>query len=340
MTSSLPQSQPLAAQVDSLRQDATAPDTTGIVQEFNDAFSRAIGLMWEGRWSEMLSELRDGVIEMLGTFLPNALVALLALLLLYAIYRAVDSTLERVLDRSRRIDAGLKNLLLKTYRVVALVLIGVIVLGQLGVNTTGLLAGLSIVGIAVGFAARDSLENFISGITIMIDQPFRVGDNIEIGDRFGEVDEITLRSTRIRTVRNEVVIVPNTQMITEQLVNHTKRNTLRVDIPFGIAYKERLAEARAALLPLVEGDERILKKPAPSVVVNEMADSSVNMTFRFYLRNPKQEVPVRWEYTEKVYEALRETGIEIPFPHLQLHIDEAKAFANAPFMHSDGASSE
>lgn len=329
------QTQLFPAQADSLQQQAVGADTTGVVQDFNNAFSRAIGLMWEGEWGAVATEFRDGFIELLGTFLPNALTAFLAFLILYAMYRAIDSMLGQVLERSRRIDAGLQNLLLKTYRVVALVLIAVIVLGQLGVNTTGLLAGLSIAGIAVGFAARDSLENFISGITILIDEPFKVGDNIEIGDQFGEVDEITLRSTRVRTVRNEIVIVPNTQMITDVLINHTKRNTIRVDIPFGIAYDERPAEARAVLLPLVEDDDRILQKPSPSVVVTELADSSVNMTLRFYLRNPKEEVPVRWEYTEKVREALREADIEIPFPHLQLHIDEAQAFADAPFMHTN-----
>lgn len=340
---STPQSQLFTAQADTLRQNAAAQDSleVGAVQEFNDAFTEAIDLMLSGQWEEVVAVLRDGVmIQLLGQFIPNALRAFLAFIILYLAYRLIDSALSQVLERSRRIDAGLQNLLLKTYRVTALLLIGVIVLGQLGVNTTGLLAGLSIVGIAVGFAARDSLENFISGITILIDEPFKIGDNIEIGDQFGEVDEITLRSTRIRTVRNETVVVPNTQMITEQLINHTKRNTLRVDIPFGIGYDEHPSEARAVLLPLIEDDDRILTKPAPSVVVNEMADSSVNMAFRFYLRNPKQEVPVRWEYVEKVREALREADIEIPFPHLQLHIDEAKAFAEAPFMRHNGASSE
>lgn len=340
----LPQSQsPFSVQVDPTAQQEAPADTSetpadtleeGVVQDINDAFTEAVNHMLAGRWEEVFSILSsDVLIQLLGEFLPRVLAAILAFVVLYATYRAIDSMLARVLDRSQRVDAGLQNLLLKTYRVTALVLIGVIVLGQLGVNTVGLVAGLSIAGIALGFAARDSLENFISGITILIDEPFKVGDNIEIGDQFGEVDEITLRSTRIRTVRNEIVIVPNTQMITEQLINHTKRNTLRVDIPFGIAYKEYPAEAREVLLPLVADDDRILQRPAPTVVVTEMADSSVNMALRFYLRNPKEEVPVRWEYTEKVREALREADIEIPFPHLQLFIDEAKAFAEVPFAH-------
>jgi small conductance mechanosensitive channel len=109
-------------------------------------------------------------------------------------------------------------------------------------------------------------------------------------------------------------------------MNHTKRNVLRLDIPFGIAYKERPDEAREALLPIVEDDDRILSDPSPTAVVTEMDDSSVNMLLRFYLRDPSQEVPMRWEYTEKVRETLRDADIEIPFPHRQLFLDEAEAF--------------
>jgi small conductance mechanosensitive channel len=204
------------------------------------------------------------------------------------------------------------------------------------VEVTGLVAGLSIAGIAVGFAARDSLENFISGVTILLDEPFKVGDFIVVDDEYGQVDEITLRSTRIRTVRNEVMVLPNTMMITQRVVNHSKRGVLRVDIPFGIAYKEYPEEARQVVLDLADDDDRIRSTPSPSVVVTEMAGSSVNMILRMYLRDPRDEVPLRWEYTEKVREALREADIEVPFPHMQLFLDEAKAFEGTRLMERPG----
>jgi small conductance mechanosensitive channel len=213
---------------------------------------------------------------------------------------------------------------MKSYRVVALTFIGAMVLSSLGINITALVAGLSIAGIAVGFAARDSLENFIAGVTILLDKPFKVGDYIVIEDHYGQVDEITLRSTRIRSVRNEVMVMPNTQMITQHVVNHTKQNTLRIDIDFGIAYKEYPADAREVVLKTVEGDDRVLTRPDPTVVVNGMGDSAVTMQLRFYIRDPSEEVKMRWEYTEKVREALREADIEIPFPHRQLYLDEAR----------------
>jgi len=308
--------------------DAPA-DTTAVnraVDEFSNAFSQALQHLINGQWEALYDLLSSGLVYLTGLFLERGLQAFAAFLLLYLIYRGLSTTLYRVLDRSESIEPGLQSVLLKTFRVVTLVFIGTIVLDQLGLNVAVLIGGLSIAGIIAGFAARDSLENFISGVTVLVDQPFHVGDYIEIDDEYGQVDEITLRSTRIRTVRNEIIIRPNSQMITQRVINHTKRNVLRIDISFGIAYKEYPQEAREVLLPLTDDDDRVFSEPSPSVVVTAMNDSSVDMMLRFYVRDPSQEVPIRWEYTEKVREALREADIEIPFPHQQLFLDEAKAF--------------
>lgn len=311
--------------------DTSATDVAaGAVERFNEFFQEVIRLFLAGDWERLNVLFYEGGVRLMGLFLENGLKALAAFLVLYVIYKGIDKTLHRVLTHSRGIDAGLESLLQKSYRVVAFVFIGSIVLGQVGVNVTALVAGLSIAGIAVGFAARDSLENFISGVTILVDQPFRVGDHIVIDGEYGRVSEITLRSTRIQTVRNEVMVLPNTEMITQRVVNHTKQNTLRVDIEFGIAYKEYPEEAREVVLPLVQDDDRVLSTPSPTAVVTSMGDSSVNMALRFYINDPSQELPVRWEYTEKVREALRTADIEIPFPHRQLFLDEAKGLDGLP----------
>jgi len=316
-------------------QDTTASDTNSVdqaVDRFSNAFSEAIRLFFEGNWDGLYTHLADGAFYLFGLFTERGLQALAAFLLLYVIYRLLSITLEQTLDRAESIEPGLQSLLLKTFRVVAFFFIGTVVLDQFGVDVTVLLGGLGIAGIVAGFAARDSLENFIAGVTVLVDKPFRVGDYIEIDDQYGQVDEITLRSTRLRTVRNRIMVLPNTEMITQRVMNHTKRNVIRLDIPFGIAYKERPEEARKVLLPIVEGDDRILTEPSPTAVVTEMGDSSVDMSLRFYIRDPGQEVPMRWEYTEKVRETLREANIEIPFPHRQLFLDEAKALEGSKLL--------
>ncbi len=325
-------------------EDSPTAEATEGLSEFNQTFSEAVRLFLEGDWELMSEQLWESALSLSAIVLPRLLLATIAFAIFYTAYRLVDGALTQILDRSDRVDAGLQNLLLKSYRVAAIVLITIIVLGQLGIDVTALVAGLSIAGIALGFAARDSLENFISGVTILVDEPFLVGDYIEVESEYGQVDEITLRSTRIRTVRNEIMVLPNSFMISNPLVNHTKRNTVRVDVDFGIAYKEYPDEARQVVLPLCEGDDRILSTPSPTVIVTEMAGSSVNMKLRFYLRDPSTEVPMGWEYTEKVREALREADIEIPFPHMQLFLDEAKGLEHSvlfdrPDATSNGSSS-
>jgi len=328
-------------------QESPAADSTAMdqaVDQFNNTFSNALEFFLDGNWDALYDLLSSGMVYLTGLFLERGLKALAAFLLLYVLYRLLATGLFRVLDRSEGIEPGLQSVLLKTFRVVTLLFIGVIVLDQLGLNVTVLIGGLSIAGVIAGFAARDSLENFISGITILVDKPFQVGDYIEIEDEYGQVDEITLRSTRIRTVQNEIIVLPNLQMITQRVINHTKRNVLRVDVDFGIAYKEYPEEAREVLLPLTEDDDRIFSEPSPTVVVTGMNDSSVDMALRFYIRDPSQEVPIRWEYTEKVREALREADIEIPFPHRQLFLDEAKALQGSkllsPVQQDNGAGQE
>jgi small conductance mechanosensitive channel len=324
-----------AAQKLTTARDTTASDSSAVnqaVDQFSNAFSEALRLFFAGNWDGLYDHLANGALNLFGLFTERGLQALAAFLLLFVIYRLLAVALGRALDRSDSIEPGLQSLLLKTFRVLAFFFIGTVVLDQIGVNVAVLVGGLGIAGIVAGFAARDSLENFIAGVTVLVDKPFRVGDYIEIDDQYGQVDEITLRSTRLRTVRNRIMVLPNTEMITKRVMNHTKQNVLRLDIPFGIAYKERPEEAREVLLPITDEDDRILQEPAPSVIAKEMSDSSVDMAFRFYIREPNQEVPIRWEYTEKVRETLRDADIEIPFPHRQLFLDEAKALEDTDLL--------
>lgn len=261
---------------------------------------------------------------MLDDFLPAAISAVFVFLLFYVVYRGLAGLLEASLRRSSRVDEGLQHLMVRSFRIASWSFIAVVVLSQFGINVTALLAGLSIVGIAVGFAAKDTLENFISGMAIMMDRPFRVGDFINVDGTYGRVQEITLRSTRLRTQNDEIMVMPNIAMINQKLVNHSLLPSLRVQVSFGIAYKEYPAEVRKTVLRLFEGDSRLDPNRPPNVVVTKLGDSSVDLEARFFVNDPSLEVPMRTEYTEKIREALRESGIEIPFPHMQLHIDGAE----------------
>ena len=308
-----------SAAADSLQSDSSILSLTPRLAE---AQSQLI----DGQWEEIIKTFYTELTSIAATFIPRLASALFVLFLFYLLFRFSSKLLRQLLHRSKHVDAGLEGLLTKTYAVVAWIFIGIMVLAQFGINVTALLAGLSVAGIAVGFAAQDTLQNFIAGITILTDRPFRIGHFVEVDQVYGQVEEITLRSTRVRTPNNEVMVMPNSLMINQKLVNHSLFGVLRIEIPFGIAYKEFPQEARDVVLAIVKGDERLHPDYTPDVVVTSLNDSSVDMKLRLHISDSKLAVPMKSEYTERIREALRDADIEIPFPHLQLFIDEAKAF--------------
>ena len=327
----------LASTADSLARAAAdslgATDSTALGQVRRE-IEETGRLIAEGRFDEVAERAADLAV---GFALGHLLPALVVGLVFWALYRFAAPAVVAPLRRSRRMDQGVQQLIERAVRLAVGAIGVVIVLDQLGINVAALVAGLGIAGLALGFAARDTMENLIAGVTILLDQPFVVGDNVELEDTFGTVHEITLRSTRLRTLDHQMAVFPNTQMIAQRVLNHTRlgkvgAGALRVRVPFGIAYKEFPQEAREVVLALTKGDKRLHPDYPPAVVVTEMNASSVDMELRLHLRDPKLEVPVRFEYLEKVREALRAADIEVPFPHLQLFIDEAKAFENTRLM--------
>jgi len=322
--------QPDSLTTDSLAADSAAADTaaalvdtTGGVGRLGRDLGEAAEAASQGRFDEAFGRIADGL---LAFAIENLLPAILLAGLFWFVLRVVLGVLDRALGRASRVDTGVQQLILRFARVVVLSIAGIVVLDELGVAVAPFVAGLGIAGIAIGFAAQDTVQNLIAGVTIILDRPFQVGDNIELHDTFGTVEEITLRTTRVRTLDNQMAILPNANVISEKIINHSMLRALRIVVPFGIAYKESPQAAREAVLAITEGDERLHPDYPPAAVVTGLGDSSVDMALRIHLKDPSLEVPVQLEYQEKVFDALRAADIEIPFPHLQLFIDEAKAF--------------
>lgn len=195
---------------------------------------------------------------------------------------------------------------------------------QLKINITSLLAGVGGMGLALSFAAQDTVGNIISGVVIIIDGPFKEGDWILIGGMHANVTEIRLRTTLLTTFDNESVVVPNKQFSQERIVNYTMTPNSRIKVPIGIAYKEDMQQARGIMLETIKGDDRILLDPAPNVIVTDLGESSVNMQLRFWTEDPLLKFNFMWEYTEKCKQAMDQAGIEIPFPHMQLFLEKTE----------------
>ena len=190
-----------------------------------------------------------------------------------------------------------------------------------------LVTGLGVVGIAVGFAAQDTLGNFIAGTTLLVERPFRIGDWVQVNEQVGKVREITLRNTRLVTRDNVYTSIPNSAVASSEILNFSAGGPLRLTVELGIAYGESVEAARAVLVPVMQQNEKIMQRPLPLVRVDELADSSVNLQLIFWIAPSEiaTEPGLRAAILEASKVALDEAEIEIPFPHLQLFIDGAKA---------------
>jgi len=174
--------------------------------------------------------------------------------------------------------------------------------------------------LAIGFAMQDVLKNFVSGVFIFTDEPFRIGDWIEWDGHSGIVEDISLRVTRVRTFDNELLTVPNSDLTDEVIKNPVANKQLRVQVTFGIGYDDDIDRATEIIVEEAENHEDILDEPAPSVRLTELGDSSVGLTSRIWIDNPSRSdfVKIRGDYVHTVKERFDEEGINIPYPNRTL----------------------
>ena len=205
------------------------------------------------------------------------------------------------------------------YRVGPILSVGFLVaLSASGVKTTAVLASMGVVGLTIGFAARDTLSNIISGILIFLDRPFTIDDLVEIEGRYGRVDRITLRSTRIVTNDGKMLAVPNTEVMNKTVTSYTNFPHLRLDIAVTVAVTENLDRVRELLISLVSNNKDFMDKPLPRVVVTQLNDYNVNLELRAWLNDERQHVHKRLELREDVFKLLTRAGVEMPFETIQL----------------------
>jgi small conductance mechanosensitive channel len=192
-------------------------------------------------------------------------------------------------------------------------------IGAMGVETTSLLAILAAAGLAIGLALQGSLSNFASGVLIVAFRPYKVGDFIEGGGVSGTVDEVQIFTTVLKTSDNKKIIVPNSQIMDSTITNYSAHDTRRVDLVIGCGYGDDIDKVYKVLQDIINSDERILKDPAPSIVLNALADSSVNFNVRPWVKSADYW-GVYNNITEQVKRRFDQEGLNIPFPQRDVHI--------------------
>lgn len=191
-------------------------------------------------------------------------------------------------------------------------------LAKFGIQTASFVAVIGAVGLAIGFALQGSLSNFAAGVMILIFKPFRLGDFVAAGGETGTVKEIGIFTTTFNTPDNVKVIVPNGKLFGDVIKNFSSYDNRRIDLVIGIGYGSDIGKAIEVIGQVFKEDEKVLEDPAPQIAVSELADSSVNLIVRPWVKNPDYW-PSRFELTKKIKEAFDENGIEIPFPQRVVH---------------------
>jgi len=202
-------------------------------------------------------------------------------------------------------------------------------LDVLGINVIPFVAGAGIAGIAIGFAAKDTLSNLIAGILLIIDRPFEIGDRIEVWSSpknsatWGDVLDIGLRATKIRTTDNIVIIIPNNEIMMRDIINYTTLSEdIRVRIPIGVSYDTDIRKAKSVILEVAKTAEWVLKDPRPQVVVRQFGESSVDLQLRVWIKDARRRMDTISHVTDKVKEAFDREGIEIPYPKRDITITQ------------------
>lgn len=267
------------------------------------------------------------IIQSVLGWIPQLISALVVLLLFWVMWRVASKGLKLILARSG-LDATLGTLLQSATKIVVISIGIVSALGQVGVDIAGLLTGVGVVGLTIGFAARDALSNMISGLFILWDRPFTLGDLVEIGGSYGRVDSITLRTTRVVTVDGKMLAIPNTEIVNRTVASYTNFPHLRLDIAFTVGVNEDLGKVRATALAVCQNDSQFMAHPAPSVVVTALNDYNVAMELRAWLDDEKNHVAARFALREKLFEALRTAQVDMPFETLAIAPLQVKTVTN------------
>jgi small-conductance mechanosensitive channel len=252
------------------------------------------------------------------------LLAAIAVLSVFFLAFLIARRLLRLYLREAGVSEPIGGLLVTLLKYTVAMLALVTAAAQLGIQVTSVVAGLGIAGLAVSFAAQDTIANIISGITLAIDKPFTVGDWVQLEGVHAHVTAIRLRTTTLTTLDNQTIVLPNKSIAQQRIVNYTLVPRLRVHVPVGIAYKEDTRAARRVMLAALSGDRDILPEPAPQVVVTGLGASSVNLEMLFWIEDSSLMLAKQWEYLEKCKHALDQAGIQIPYPHAQVFLEETE----------------
>ncbi len=264
-----------------------------------------------------LNVLLQQLIELGVSFGKKILMAVIIYLVGRYIVRFLKRVVNGFLDR-RNVVPEVKTFVGSIVSVSLNLILIISVVGALGIETTSFAALLASAGVAIGMAMSGQMQNLAGGVLILLQKPYKIGDYIETNGIQGVVESVQIFTTKLKTVDNKVITVPNGAISGSVLTNYSDQPLRRVDFSFGVEYGQDFEKAKQVLMQVIDADEHILKDPAPFVELGELADSSVNITVRVWC-NGADYWTVFFDMNRKVYETFNKEGIGFPFPQITVH---------------------
>lgn len=270
---------------------------------------------------EIFYEFELFKIQEVGITLNHLLVALISVLGAIFISRMVRKILKKRVFRRMNIDVGLEYTLL---RILHFLILGIgIYVGLASINIPmGAVLGLfAVLGVGIGFGFQNVAANFISGVILLLERPIKISDRIEINGLWGDVQQISLRTTVVRTPDNIAIIVPNSNLLNNNLTNYSYgESSIRLRIPVGVAYGSDIPKVLEVLEAAGKSHKETMQDPAPAVWFKEFADSSLNFELLVWIKNPERKYWVTSDINKEIDARFRKENIVIPFPQHDLHI--------------------
>ncbi len=262
------------------------------------------------------------IVAVISTFLAALGMKLLGALVIWFIGSYAIKVVMKIIDKALgkgKYDETLTKFIHSLLSMALKILLFITVVTVIGIPMTGFIAIIGAAGLAIGFALQGSLSNFAGGVLLLVFRPFNVGDFIEAAGYSGTVREIKILYTIMVTPDNKTVVIPNGNLSNNSVVNYSAEETRRVDLTFGVSYDTDISKVKTVIAKICDGHDLIMKDPAPFARVVEHGDSSVNFAVRVWVEK-EDYWTVFFDMQERVKEAFDKSGIEIPYPHMDVNM--------------------
>ena len=269
---------------------------------------------------DVARQLIEKIIDFATEYSFQVLGGLIVLVLGWIVAGYVARLLMKVFAK-KNVDITLSKFIAGTAKLLVIIFAVIVALGKFGIEIAPIIAGISVIGFGTSFALQGTLANYVAGFSLILTRPFRVGDIVEVADVMGEVTEIKLPRTEMKTVDGHMILIPNKHIVGEIIQNYSERKRLKIEI--GISYDSDVEKALKIVRDVVSNDERIFKGESLRIGITEFADSSINLCARVKCLQDNYW-DVMFDLNKKIFSEFNNAGIVIPFPQRDVHIIQEK----------------